>query len=468
MAHLGKTIADLKWREGLTWTQIYARYPNYAQSRLRSQARRYRNSHPNEYPKFYTPDAPIDQPPGQTFTENGNTATAESLSTSIKTLDDLIRACGVDTNVWQVDTWSAKAYTGWRANKKKNLTFVDGKISGTVKDGGIITQPLWSVTAKFVKIIPTPLTPVITPITTTLHYAAPTTPQSITQPYRVIVFGDNHIGFQKNTKNGKLLQFHDRRMLDAICKAIAHYRPTHVIINGDFLDLAQWSHNYVKEPEFYWTTQPALLEAFWWLNRIKERAPHATIVYLEGNHEARLPAYIQEHLPEAYQLQGMLDTRPVMSVEHLLSLRQLGVQWVDGYDENRATMSLGARLEFTHGNIARAPGNTAKAVLENAVKWRIFGHIHRSEMASKTLTNGHTISAVSFGCCCHTDGRVPGSSNDSQWQKRFGVVEYDGEHDPVVEVIPFRNDNTIHWRSQKYVGRDCVDELAGNFKEWNW
>jgi len=403
--------------------------------------------------------------PGVEFADEGNWAEARSVAGQIQTLDQLIDACNVDLDIWRVLDWNIRAYDGWRADTDKDLAFDEGKISGYVRSKGITTQTLWSVFAKLIRINPQPIRPTFQPLSCPITYPHPSKPGpgAVT---RSVILADSHIGFEKNLKNAELYPFHDRRALDVVAQIVQSYQPDLIGIVGDWFDMSRWTKKFASEPEFYWTTQPAILEGHWWLRRLRDTCPQAGIIYLEGNHEKRLQDFVRDHMMEAYQLGAVVDQVPVLSMPHLLDLSGLQIDWIGGYPEARYCPA--DWLCWEHGDIARVPGGTAKAVIEHAMTWRVFGHIHRREVVSKTFGGGRNISGTSFGCLCHVDGRLPGSSRDSQWQQGIGIMEFTEDFpSPVVEAITIR-DGVALWRGAKFVGVDNVEVLKKTFPDWNW
>jgi UDP-2,3-diacylglucosamine pyrophosphatase LpxH len=73
-------------------------------------------------------------------------------------------------------------------------------------------------------------------------------------------------------------------------------QPDTVVINGDWLDMSEWSDKFAREPGFFFTTQPALFECHYWLQKLRRTLPNARIVYIEGNHEIRLKNSMTSHL----------------------------------------------------------------------------------------------------------------------------------------------------------------------------
>ena len=469
---LGQEAAELKWHRGWTWTEVYDRWPDEDPQRVRSTARRWKEAHPKDFPQAETPFEEHPEDIGVEFEEEGNEAEARSLSTQITSLAELLDACDVDTDVWEVEHHTIRTYDGWRGDVHKDLTFEEGKISGFVRDGGIITKTLYSIYAKLVRRKPIELQATFKLLRSSVDY--PTPPESAPgHQVRALLFSDVHLGFRKDLRNGKLKPFHDRRMLDVICRIASDYDPNLIGILGDLFDLTRWTRRYAHEPEFFWSTAPALNEGHWLLRRLRNMLPRARIIFVEGNHEVRLPCYVRDHMIEASGLTRIAQRFPALSLPNLLDLDALKVKWIDGYEDDRATFKPVPWMVWEHGNIARTTGNTAKAIVEKSVRWRFSGHTHRCEIASRSFEEDPDdprppVSSVQFGCCCHTDGRAPGASPDSQWQKRFGLVEFDKrEPPPTVEIIPVRN-GVARWRGRVYRGRDYAEELRAVWPEWNW
>jgi hypothetical protein len=462
----------MKWREGATWSEVYDNWPDEAESKVRSAARDWKDKHPDEFP---TAETPFDEHPeglGAQFDEEGNVGTGSSLSTDIKTPEEQMEAAGIDPAVWTYDDFKLRTYYGWRGDTRKDLVFDEGKISGYIKDGGIIKEPLYSLFVEYYRIEPEPLEPTFSLIQCPVDYPDPPKAAGGNQ-VKALLFSDAQIGFEKDTKNGKLTPFHDRLMLDVIAQVAWDYQPNFIGVLGDMADLTRFTRRYAHKPEFFWSTQPALYELYWYLRRLRELCPDARIVYVEGNHEVRLPCYVRDHMIEMYGMKRVSGRFPTLSMPDLLDMDALKIEWIDGYEEDKATFRPVRWMVWEHGNIARTTGNTAKAIVEKAVRWRFSGHTHRCEVASRSFEENESderppVSSVQFGCCCHTDGRVPGSSPGCQWQKRFGIVEFDKrDPPPTVEVIPVRKGRAL-WRGKRYEGRDYADELRHAWPDWNW
>ena len=464
----GRDIARLKWHDGLSWTEIYRRYPKYKPSAIRSAARKYKAQHPEEFPDTTSTT-------GSTFEEDGNYARAQATSAHINTLPALLAECGVDLTVWRVQKWGV-GHKSWEMGAKlveSDLQFDEGKISGWKQDKGLGKLPLegWSIWANFIRIKPLPLYPTIQPVACTVTFRAPPVPKA-GGLCRALVFADPHVGFLKDTRNAKLEPFHDRRALDLVLQLASAVQPDRIDCLGDLLDFAEWTDRFLRSPEFYATTQPSILEAHWWLRQLRRSCPDAAISLHEGNHEGRMNKQVLTHLRAASDLRPAdeMDLPPALTPQRLLALHKLGIEWHGDYPDDEHW--LGQGLKLAHGDIARGePGATTAAIIKKAYTSEIVGHIHRREMASRTIYEqgrARTITAYCPGCVCRIDGIVPGTRSKQQWQQGLAIVEYNPAGDQVSRYDIEISDGIALWGGKQYEGRDRVSDLPGDLPGWNW
>ena len=279
---------------------------------------------------------------------------------------------------------------------------------------------------------------------------------------RALIINDPQIGFRRRLHTTELIPFHDRRVLDLALQICQEEEIHHISLGGDVDDLSEWSNKFLAEPEFYWTTQPALLETSWWLTQLRLARPHAEIKMLEGNHDLRMPLLVVSNLKQAYRLKAVdeLELPAQMTVPRLLALHKLNVEYVSGYPNNGYWLNKNIRIE--HGDVVRGtPGATAAAVTTRQAYTTIFGHIHRREMVSKRikLNEGMDQIYTAFcpGCACHIDGRVPGSSPKDQWQQGLAVVEYTDDYENITPIAI--NDGKMIYKERLWTARDRETEI---------
>ena len=390
------------------------------------------------------------------FTEDRNEAVLEWKSGigPIRTLDELIKSHKIDLDVWQQN--GQVVHNTWTTPRAKRET-----------DGFDYFQN-HQIKANFIKRHPIPIFPVISPVTIEAQYKAPAKPKrsGIAVSY---IFTDPQFGYVKDLKSALLTPFHNRKVLDLHLQMIELLKPDRVDILGDWFDMTEWTDRFMREPEFYWTTQPALLESVWWLSQIREIVPDAKISLHEGNHDKRMDDAIKTHLPAAYALKAVdeLELPPALSIPKLLALDKLHVEWIGDYPND--IVYLNDALSVKHEDKALSPGNTAKAVLRDAYETIVFGHIHRQEMVTKSIRTADSVryvTACSIGCSCWIDGRTPGSGRNSQWQNGSAIAEYEiGGTAKNVMPILIENGKLIY-QKQLFEGRDRLEEIRSAMDGW--
>lgn len=399
--------------------------------------------------------------------ESENVETIESYGNQrIHTLEDLLDFFEVDQTVWKVDHWIANK---WEVGAKLG------------REGPLVTHPLYQVKAWLVRIQPLQIEPVVSPVSIT--FVTPPRVALVDQSgmFRGFVWPDPQFGFQKSLRTAKLTPFHDRAALDiALQIAQNHPEAEYAAWLGDFMDLADWSDKFTRDPNFYWTTQPAAIEGKWWMSQFRSALPKARMKLIEGNHEARLRKQLTEHLKEAFGLRSVdaLDLPPLMSIPRILALHELDIEWIEDYPNGQSWVNDFVVCE--HGAIARSgSGATVSSMVSDADETKIIGHIHRIECAMRTIHGrlGQRTAAVwSAGCLCRVDGIVPGVKDRENWQQGFAVLDYflDGRPNHSVNVVQINNGEAF-FEGKHYVARDRVEEMresiSGKYDDgvgWNF
>lgn len=358
--------------------------------------------------------------------QSDNDLTLESKSPRIKTLDQLLEACEVDLKVWTVDNYIVNK---WEVGAKN-------------ADKEIIVTPLFQVKAHLTKLVPDPIHPVIHPVIIQLAELDKPTPRTGLQC--TVSLPDPQFGFLRNQRTGRLTPIHDPAALDVALQIVEELKPDRVVWMGDLLDLSGWNDKYLREAEFYFTTQPALNAGSGWVRRFDQHT--AESIVMDGNHESRLKKALLIHLLAAYDLRTAdnLDA-PILGIDNLLGLTRMGVKYCGGYPDNEVWIN--DTTKIVHGNVARGgQGATSRAVVNAANETTIFGHIHRIERATKTIRarRGYrTISTLSPGCLCHIDGRVPGASHNDQWQQGIAITWHDNKISST-EIVEIQSGQAIY------------------------
>lgn len=377
--------------------------------------------------------------------ERPNELDIESKSARITTLEQLLAYCDVDLNVWMVESHTLNKW----------------EIGAKTENGEIIVEPLFQVKAYLKRRNLEPVWPHLVPVYLQKQRFKPRSNVDGILKCALVVF-DAHFGFSRDMVSGNLLPYHDRRVLNIGLQIAELSKPELIVFGGDILDLAEFGR-YPKKPENYFTTQPAIIEAAWWLRNYKTLADR--VIVSAGNHdEARVNTILMTHLVAAYGLRSAdnLGGEAVMSIPHLLGLESMGVEWVGNYPD--ADIWLNDVTRVTHGYIARSnPGATSGAYATKNHETVIFGHTHRRELSTNVIKgryNTRTVTAANPGAACHVDHRVPGHTRTQPWNQGLALVYYDDEVSQV-ELVPIE-DGRAWWHGKRYIGTDDVSELVGS------
>ena len=396
-----------------------------------------------------------------------NHRTVEVNSERIITLEDLLKVAQVDLEVWAVDHYITNKWEVGRKATTMHMMYDDGKATGVRTDDGTISvEPLYQVKAWLIRTNPVAVKPVIHPVEVTVVSNSVSYREPQEQKIALIL-PDPQFGFKKDLRTNKLSPFHDRGVLSIAMQLADFLQPDVSVWLGDVNDFTMWTDKFIRNPEYYFTVQPALIEAAWVIGQIHSYSSKSVV--LEGNHEQRVVNTLSNHLLDAYNLRpaDLIDAEAILSVDNLLGLSRMGVEYIA--DWQNAAYHLNKTLQCSHGNIARGSVlATARAMLDNQAISTIFGHIHRTEMASKTLLNGETktITAYCPGCMCKIDGSVPGSTRESQWQQGMAVVYYTDEQYTIVPLQVVNN--TVLFQGKLFKGEDYLPDLkkASTWENW--
>lgn len=251
--------------------------------------------------------------------------------------------------------------------------------------------------------------------------------------------------------------YHDREAIDIALQILAATKPEYVILLGDNLDFQPLSLRWPSPPNAMQTTSIALAEYRWLLWRIRQVCPKSKIVYMYGNHEDRLRKYLDER---AGELQGLLQAngQQMLSLRNILDLDNLHVTTVD-YPQ---PYWLWGRVEIEHGRtVRRGGGATAATVASQREHSVIYGHIHRQEVAHRSVDTPmgkREYVTGSPGCLCRVDGTVPGVDRPD-WQQGVGVLSLVDDMNEHLELIRIQKGRAFYG-SQMLVGQDYVTEMV--------
>lgn len=348
-------------------------------------------------------------------------------SPDIRSLEDLIRECDIDEDIWLIYKHNVNKWPIGAKLAERDLEFNDGRIDGVLGNDQLVIAPMIQITAYMVRKEPEQVFPQVERVEITTDYS-----KKVKEPKqkvrRRLIIPDTQIGYRRDIINGVLDPFHDRRAMDVVLQIANDQDFTEVTCIGDIMDWTMWTDHFLRDKEFYFTTQPALDETVWWLSQFRKALPNAPMDMIDSNHDIRLEKSLKKHMMASHGIRPGMDfeVESSLSIPYLLGFDKLGIEWIPGYPS--AYSWILDNLHIEHGsNTSGVPGYSAKKYAEKAEHSVIFGHTHRIERAEYTKNTRYgieTIYAMSMGCLCRLDYVVPGHERGHNWQQAFGETVY--------------------------------------------
>ncbi len=381
-----------------------------------------------------------------TFEERAATDPVDRLPKRLRQLHDLLKAKGID--LADLETANVRSVGFWQAMHKDDAG--DAVITDLAR---IEIAPSWEAGPAWPVVAsgPRPRVP------------AKAKAKATGKGWRTaVLLPDMQMGYYLDADD-QLVATHDEAAIAVALAIVADEQPHAIVLHGDNADFPEMSR-YRLSPAFARTTQATIDRMAVLAEQLRAAAPAAEIVWLEGNHEARLPFYILDNARAAFGLRRGREVEgwPVLSVPHLCHFDAAGITYQAGYPANEWWLNDNFRV--IHGHKHRSNGSTAHLYLDDARVSTAYGHIHRRELAQRTRHTRHgprTVTAVSFGCLCRLDGAVPSTKGGmdvhgrpvpttEDWQNGLGVIRYqpgDGLH--VVEHVEILAGWAMH-RGKEY------------------
>jgi hypothetical protein len=364
------------------------------------------------------------------------------------TLEDLVEKCDIDLSVWRIENWKPR---WWDAVIRR-------------ADDTNAIHRLYGAWASVVKRSPEPHDLIIRPATVNVNIQDFEKSQKGAPGLKTaLCIPDLQGGFSRDIYTGKLTPFHDRNALDIALQIAYDYPFDNLVILGDYLDATEWTDKFLRMPEYYWTTQPTIVEMAWWLTQFSLALPRARKHKIEGNHEFRYREQVIKHLKASYRLKpaNELTLPDSLSVPRLLDLAGSGYEWIGDYPAGKVWLT--KTLHCAHGHLSRnPPGATARAIIENSDSSVIFGHIHRRERATITRygpDGPRELTAVCSGFLGHLD-RVPSGRRSLNWQQGVTVAYHSEEYERI-STIDIQN-GRAYFNNKMYHARPNIDEITND------
>lgn len=355
-----------------------------------------------------------------TFADKVRETAGPSFTKRLRQLDAILRAKGID--LADLEDATVRKVGFWQAMHRDD----DG--NAVVTDlARIELAPAWETGPAWPPVQPAPCQ----------KYPPPAKPRTKGKGWRkAIVLPDMQIGYFLNADD-ELEPIHDEAAVAVARAVIREQQPDMIVMVGDNADFAEFSR-FRLSPAYARTTQATVDRCAALAADLRADAPQAEIVWLEGNHEARLSFHIIDNAKAAFGLKRGMEPEgwPVLSMPHLCHFDEAGINYVSGYPAN--DWWLNDNLRVIHGHKVTSNGSTAHKYLDDARVSTIFGHVHRAEHAERTrLTRDgpRTIMATSAGCLCRIDGVVPSTKGGmdvrgapvptaEDWQQGFHLIHH--------------------------------------------
>jgi UDP-2,3-diacylglucosamine pyrophosphatase LpxH len=206
----------------------------------------------------------------------------------------------------------------------------------------------------------------------------------------------------------------DWEAAEAALAFVRFYKPGIIYMLGDHVDFAALSR-FVASPAERASLMVDVNAAQAFLAKVRKSAPKAEILYLKGNHEARMQKFLWTR---AAELEGVAGLR----VPQLLKLSDYGIAW----EETGAHMAT-PKLLVKHGDIVRSrSGVSANAEMDRNGCAVVHGHTHRACVTFKRIRTG-MMAGVESGCLCKYDPGYMGSQT-ADWAQAvsYGAIDLRG------------------------------------------
>lgn len=221
--------------------------------------------------------------------------------------------------------------------------------------------------------------------------------------------------------------FHSEELLEKACAWLADVKPTDGIFNGDVVDYPDVS-KYAKKEDWAASVNECNQAAYRYLRACVAASPETRWIMHPGNHEARLPHYIQQYARGVFGIRPAGDSEFAAwhDLRNLLRLDELGIELhSDAYPE--AETAITPNFVVTHGDhTKKRSGNSAHAALDEADHSFAQGHDHRLAFVFRTKWGADKRPSVHMGVQAGTmadvDVRGLGYAKKPDWQQGFAVV----------------------------------------------
>jgi predicted phosphodiesterase len=224
------------------------------------------------------------------------------------------------------------------------------------------------------------------------------------------------------------IPYHNEHAYSVALDYAVDFEPDDIIIGGDFADFKHVSFWKDAPGRANFTDEINVVRGY--LMNLRTLFPTQRVIYLEGNHEARLARYLYTKAPELYGL-------PELTVPTLLKLADLNIEYVSNISlltHGQSPFKLG-KLFVLHGHEVKMSWdgiNLARTMYLRTHQNVLFGHHHQAQQFTfKKLDGKHDGSWMVGGLCQLSESYQPMNN----WIHGFATVKYN----PVTGYFKVRN-----------------------------
>jgi hypothetical protein len=213
------------------------------------------------------------------------------------------------------------------------------------------------------------------------------------------------------------IPFHDPTALAlALNYGLKNGYTDYVIINGDFLDMYEFSF-FCRDPRLDRFKQTRE-EGWWVLDLIEERFGDDTkIVFKLSNHDLRWVKFMATHAPQLLKLKDF-------TLEKVLKLQDWNIIKV-GYMEQIKIHKLNILHGHEFGNGFSVPVNPARSAYLKTGACTLVAHSHQTSEHSSTTINDELVTCWSQGCLCELHPNYRSIAN--KWNHGFACLDVDSK-----------------------------------------
>lgn len=272
------------------------------------------------------------------------------------------------------------------------------------------------------------------------------TKRSSRESLRIVLVGDQQAPFHELDLHRVFIDF------------LGWYKPQQGVLMGDTADFSDISR-HPRNPERDATVQECVDAAYSVLRDYRMAHPATHWKKLAGNHDERIRRMQVDRIEQVYGVRralipGESAETPVLDIEHLLRLDELGIDYIrPNGDYEHTQINLSTHLAARHGWIARkGSGASALATLEHLGFSVVVGHTHRQSLVHKTRhdISGQltTLAACETGCMCRIEEGL-GYAVAPDWQNGCATAEIWPDGTFKLDLATYVN-GTLYYRDQRF------------------